>query len=209
MIKKLAPLVVLIGTLFAPGVYSANSCCCTDCICPPGPTGAQGPQGQTGPQGPCCGAIQSTVVASLYSIIDQQIPSGNVVTFENTSTVTLANFDVSLAPSTGQITFLTSGTYSITWRVAGELTPPFPDPVPAWSLSLFLDGTQVPGSCFAGFSLFPDLLTSNGASNIIVVVAAGQVLTLQNTSLLPISLISSTPGSIFPQISATLSIIKE
>lgn len=204
--KKLSLLAALSITLFAPGVYSANSCCCTDCICPPGPQGIQGP---VGPQGPCCGTTASTVVAGLYSLVDQSLPAGSPVLFENTNTITPGDFDISLASSTGQITFLTAGTYSITWRVDGQLTPPFPDPVPAWSLSLFLDGIPVPGSCFAGFSLFPDLLTSNGASNVIVVIGEGQVLTLQNSSLLPISLIASTPGSALQQISATLSIIKE
>ena len=230
MNKFFSILSVLSLSFFATSLYSADNCCCTSCTCPQGAqgptgaqgiqgvqglsgaTGAQGPvglQGITGAQGPCCSTTSSNAVAGLYSIEDQDIPPGSPVLFESTNAITPGAFDVSFTPSTGQITFINSGTYSITWRVSGQLTPPYPSPVPVWSLSLFLDGVPVPGSCFAGFSPFPDLLSSNGAANVIIVVTAGQALTLENSSLLPISLVASTPGSSLPQISATLSIIKE
>lgn len=225
MMRKLSFLAALSITFFASSVYSDNGCCCTDCICPPGPPGIQGiqgvqgiqglpgaigPQGPVGPQGPCCTTTPSaSAVASLYSLVDQQLLPESPVLFENSSLVTAGAFDISLASSTGEITFLRSGIYSVTWRVSGDLTPPYPDPVPVWSLALFLDGVPVNGSCFAGFSLFPELLSSNGASNIVIMVTVGQKLTLKNTSLLPISLVASTPGSSIQPISATLAIIQE
>ena len=52
MRKKLSLVAVLGMTLFSLNVYGqSSSCCCTDCICPPGPQGAVGPQGNTGIQG--------------------------------------------------------------------------------------------------------------------------------------------------------------
>lgn len=145
----------------------------------------------------------------LYSLVDQTLLLGDSVRFESVGAIVPGNFDVSLAGTTGQVLFLTAGVYSVSWRVSGQLTPPFPDPVPVWALALYLDGVAVPGSCFAGFSLFPEELSINGASNVLLVVAAGQVLTLQSTSLMSIDLVSSTPGSSVLPISATLTIIKE
>lgn len=125
-----------------------GGCCCTDCVCPPGPQGSQGIQGlqgsqgtkgsqgpqgsqgsqgiqgNTGPQGPCCpgqGGIISA--ANVYSLVDQMIPSGGVVTFESANVVT-SDYDVSMAPTTGGVAFLNTGIYRISWTVEGQLTPP-------------------------------------------------------------------------------------
>jgi len=226
-------------TLFSFNVYGqSSSCCCTDCICPPGPQGAVGPQGTTGiqgntglqgaagisgltgpqgaigvqgltgPQGPCCNNFVISSIANIYSLQDQSIDSGENVTFENTNAIVSADYDTTLASTTGQITFLKSGIYSIGFTVEGQLTPPFPAPTPAWSFSLYLDGVPVSGACFSSFTLFPDELTTTAAGTVIVPVNAGQVLTLQSSSTLPVSIISSVPGSIIPVTSASL-IIKE
>jgi len=173
-----------------------------------GVTGVQGPvglQGISGVQGPCCSQpIVAQSVANLYSVMDQSILSGGAVTFENTNSITTADYDMSLASTTGQITFLKAGIYSIGWMVEGRLTPPFPNPTPAWSLSLYLDGVPVPGACFSAFTLFPEELTRSPGGTVIIAVAAGQVLTLQSTSTLPISLVASYPGSIIPETSASI-----
>jgi hypothetical protein len=122
---------------------------------------------------------------------------------------TVADYDLSLAGTTGQITFLKSGIYSINWRAGGLLTPPFPDPVPSWSLTLYLDGAPIPGSSFAGFSLFPDEFTTNVPATTLISVQAGQVLTLQSTSILPVSLIADSTGLIVQPTSAAITIVKE
>lgn len=203
-------------------------CCCQDCICPPGaqgpvgpqgsqgpvgpqglqgvpgPQGAQGIQGTTGAQGPCCpGSSSSTLGTNVYSVMDQSIPSNGVVLFESAN-VSSSAFNISLAPTTGQIAFLATGIYRISWTVEGQLTPPFPAPVPAWSFTLFLDGSPVPGSTFSSFTLFPDEATSTAAGTVIIAVTAGQVLTLQSSSTLPVSIISTIPGSLFPETSASI-----
>ncbi len=179
-----------------------------------GPQGVQGPQGSQGPvgvqgpqgvQGPCCQSpLVSQSVANVYSVADKSILPGAAITFENTNEITAGDFDLSLMSTTGQITFLKTGIYSIAWMVEGRLTPPFPAPVPAWALSLYLDGVPVPGSCFSAFTLFPEELTRSPAGAVIIAVTAGQVLTLRSTSTLPISLISSIPGSLQPETCAAI-----
>jgi hypothetical protein len=136
--------------------------------------------------------------------MDQVIPSLGVCTFENTNVVTITSFDVSMLNTTGEITFLKSGNYLLSWTAEGQLTPPFPQPVPAWSLAFLLDGVLVPGSCFSGFTLFPDELTNNTGGTVVVYVNAGQKLKLINSSTLPISLIASIPGSLFPETSISI-----
>lgn len=215
--------------LFSLNAYGQTSgCCCESCICPqgsqgpqgiqgpagtgapgpqgvPGPQGAQGVQGQAGPQGPCCQSPSGQVsVLNAYSTRDQTIPSLEVCLFEHLNVFTSASFDVSQIGITGEITFLKSGNYLLSWTAEGQLTPPFPDPVPAWSLSFFLDGVNVPGSCFSGYTLYPAELTDNTGGTVVVNVNAGQVLKLVNTSTLPISLISTIPGSLFPETSISI-----
>lgn len=235
MKKRLFALAALSVMFFSSNAYSAEGCCCTDCICPQGTqgplgpqgttgpqgvpglqgttglTGAtgsqgpQGPQGLVGPQGPCCASVSGTSsLANIYSTIDQSIPSGALVLFQNANAITAADFDISQMNVTGEVMFLKTGIYRINWSVEGQLTPPYPDPVPAWAFSLFLDGIPVPGSCFSSFTLFPDELTSTAAGIVIIAVTAGQVLTLQSTSTLPVSIISSIPGSLLPETSASL-----
>ncbi len=87
------------------GESATSACCCQDCVCPPGPQGnpgiqgpqgvagpqgipgpigPQGIQGNVGPQGPCCQTPASTfAVANLYSLVDQMIPSGGIVLYDN------------------------------------------------------------------------------------------------------------------------------
>lgn len=209
-------------------------CCCTDCVCPPGPQGPAGPQGTvgpagapgtqgpqgvagpqgpqgiqgiTGPQGPCCGSLNTVTAVNLYSVADQMIPSMGTVLFENVN-LTTGSFDISMAATTGAVTINTGGIYRLSWSVEGQLTPPFPTPVPAWSFTLYADGVAVPGSTFSSFTLFPDEATSTAAGAVIVNVVAGTVITLQSTATLPVSVISSIPGSLLPQISASLIIEK-
>ena len=176
---------------------------------PAGSQGLAGPQGLQGPQGPCCSTNTATSVAGLYSLVNQSLLPGIPVFFENTGVVTLADYDLSLAGTTGQITFLKSGIYNIIWRADGLITPPFQFPPIEWSLTLYLDGVEIPGSSFSGFSLFPEEFSTNVASSTLISVTAGQVLTLQNTTTVSVSLIASHLGSIVTSNSAALTIIRE
>jgi len=251
---------------------TAQNCCCTDCVCPPGVQGPAGPQGiqgvpgsqgiqgipgvngatgtagtagaagtqgpigpigpqgiqgiagiqgaigatgiglqgPTGPQGPCCqGPTTAVSAANLYSLVDQQIPSLGVVLFENSNVVTTGDYDISMASTTGDITILTTAIYRVNWSVEGQLTPPFPAPVPAWSFSVYRNGVPIPGSTFSSSTLFPAESTSTAAGTVIVTLTAGDVLNLRSTATLPVSIISSIPGSLFPETSSSFIIEKE
>jgi len=171
----------------------------------PGIQGVPGAPGIAGPTGPCCQLPGSSAsVLNAYSTLDQTLNPLDAVLFDGINVVTSTSYDTSLASTTGQITFLVSGNYILSWTAEGQLTTPFPDPVPAWSLSLFLDGAPIPGSCFSGFTLFPAELTNNTGGTVVVAINAGQVLTLLNTSTLAIALLSSIPGSTLPESSASL-----
>ncbi len=177
---------------------------------PSGPTGAQGGQGMQGPmgpQGPCC--PRAGGVANVYSSLDQIIGSGESVLFENANAFTVGEFDLTMAPTTGDITFLKSGVYVISWTIEGQLLPPYPDPVPGWSFALFLDSLPVPGSCFSGFNIFLEELTNMVSGGVAITATAGQVLSLRSTSTLPVSVLSSTPGSLLPGTSASLLISRQ
>lgn len=242
--KKYAVILGVLGLLLTTSQAQAQGggCCCTDCICPPGPQGPQGPQGvgaqgdqgaqglqglqgpqgigaqgsqgiqgppgiqgQVGPQGPCCQSPSGQVsVLNAYSTSDQNLDPLQVCLFEGINIVTATSFDVSQLSTTGEITFLKGGNYLLSWTAEGQLSPPFPEPVPAWSLALLLDGVLVPGSCFSGYTLFPAELTDNTGGTVVVFVNAGQVLKLVNSSTTPISLISTVPGSLFPETSASI-----
>jgi len=58
------------------------------------------------------------------------------------------DFDLTNAASTGEIKFLKSGVYQLSWVLQASTTPPIPNPVPSWSFGLWLNGVLVPGSIF-------------------------------------------------------------
>ena len=204
MKKKISLLAVLGLALLAPSSYSyaQDESSLTNCNCPAGPQGVPGLRGKKGSPG--LSATKS--VASLFSLVNQQLSAGGSVLFEHTSAITPADYDVSLASTTGQITFLKTGTYNIYWGVEGELAAPFPNHVPGWALALYLDGEPVLGSCFSAYTIFPRRGHANSEGSRIIEVKAGQVLTLQSTSNLPISLNAGYTDSSVPVTVATLSI---
>lgn len=200
----------------------------------PGKIGAQGPRGDVGPQGPQgkTGAqgvsglrglagpqgiqgktglqgVTGGAVVSLYSALNQVLLLGESVFFEGTSSISSLVYDISLAGASGQISFLKSGVYNVSWGVEGRLNPPFPHPTPAWGLSLCLDGVPVPGSCFPGFTLPPSGQASFAGGRLALTVVKGQVLTLRSVSSLPISLVSMVLASSVSTVSASIIIESE
>jgi hypothetical protein len=170
-----------------------------------GPQGVIGLQGPAGVEGPCCESpLITKSVANVFSVLDKALLPGDPVTFEQINSIEAADYDTSMMAINGEITFFKTAIYSIAWNVEGQLAPPFPTPVPVWSLSLYLDGVPIPGSCFSAFTLFPEELTKSPAGCVMIAVQAGQVLTLRSTSTLPINIISSTPGSLLPKTSASI-----
>ena len=215
---------VLSLLLSSPGLQ-AQDCCCTDCICPPGPIGPSGPQGSlgaqgpigpqglpgqqgatgphgpTGPRGPCCPQIKP--FTSIYSLTDQILCPGQSVVLELISDTT-ASFDLTMAPITGAVKVLRAGHYSINWEVDGLLTPPYSGPVLAWSFALYVNGVLVPGSVSGSFSTDPDDICTQNSGTLIMPLSAGDVVTLVNTSTADFTAVATIPGSSVPVVSARL-----
>jgi Collagen triple helix repeat (20 copies) len=171
-----------------------------------GPQGAQGVQGATGDQGPCC--VPTVAFANVFNEDEQLIDTlGNpndTVLFSNNNAVS-SDFDISSISSTGEIRFLRTGVYSIEYTVEGLLND-FDFPVPIWTFGLFLNNGLIPGSVFGSFSLSPDIILTHTGGGVIISVNAGDLLTLKNTSTLPVSIVSSPLGSLFPTASASINI---
>jgi hypothetical protein len=169
----------------------------------PGSQGAQGMQGLTGPQGPCC-ALSGTFV-NVYSVLDQTVAPGSPVLMEGLNATTIS-FDTSMTPINGSIVFSKAGIYEITWNAEGQLTPPYPMPIPSWSLGLTLDNVLVPGSVFGAFLIGPDEISRATGNSVIIAVTAGQTLQLVNTSINYVNLVATALGSSVPETAASISI---
>jgi hypothetical protein len=169
----------------------------------PGPQGLQGLQGNAGED---CGC--ETAYLSLYTIDDQVIPSlgSPFLDLENANSGPL-DFDITSASINGEIKVLHHGIYAIEWSFDGRLTPPYPFPVPAWSLGIYKNGILIPGSTSASFSLSPDELVVHDSASFIKEIDAGDIIKLVNTSLLPITAESVPTGTIFPVVSARINLI--
>ncbi len=210
-------------------------CCCTDCVCPPGeqgpigpqgaqgipgpqgiqgevgPQGPQGNQGRPGAQGPCC-PINGTYT-SIYSNMDQYVPSNNAATFELVSATT-PTFDLSLAATTGQVTVQKSGVYSINWGVHVTETT-FSFPIVSWSFTLCQNGNPILSTASGATNTFPDdtsispgdYITQSASGGSIIMLKAGDVLTLVNTSVDPVNLVANPLGTLNPIASARLNLV--
>lgn len=216
-------------SLFAFQLHAqSGGCCCTDCVCPPGPqgpvgpqgavgpqgnagmpgpqglAGLQGPVGSQGPQGPCC-PLTGTYT-SIYSLLNQTLLPGMNATFELVSQTT-ASFDLSMTAITGAVTCLKSGIYLVNWDVVGLLTPPYPSPVPAWSFGLYNNGVLAGSSTSAAFSISPDDRATHNSAAFIIQIMAGDVITLKNTSTMSISANATILGSTVPIAATRLNLV--
>ena len=175
-----------------------------------GAQGAQGDQGATGIKGdigdvgPCC----STGIpdwANIYSQIDQVIGAfgalNDTVIFEGINGVS-SGIDVSLASSTGAITFLKNGTYKIDYSAEGIVTSGGEF---VWSLGLYLNGVLIPGSAFGGYNDDPSEFAASTSGTVIIRALSGQVLLLRSNSTAPFNIVSSGVG-INPVASATIKV---
>ena len=184
-----------------------------------GPAGAQGANGPMGPQGPqglqgvpgkdcnpdCC----KKVYLNLYSIKDQSLgPNGSAtdaVKLELTGQITLPDFDISLAATTGAVKFLKAGVYQLAWDACGQLAPPFPSPVPSWALGMYINGVLVPSSTTAGFSQSPDDDATSLAMVFNVKINVGDVMQIRSVATSPIFLKAIHPELVAPTVSGSFS----
>ncbi len=195
MNKKLSLFVLLSMMACAPSAYSAEGCCCQSCICPPGPPG---------PVGPCCPV--NGVFTGVYSLTAQTIPPGGNAILDLVAQTT-SEFDLSQAGTTGVITILKSGIYFINWGVDGRLAPPYPSPVPAWSFAAYRNGVLLPGTSSGSFSITPDDICTHDSGLSIILLQAGDTVTLVNTSTKDFEATSNILGSTIPVASTRLNLI--
>jgi hypothetical protein len=176
-----------------------------------GAAGPQGQQGVVGPQGPqglqgvpgkdcdnrCCDAAW----LSIYSLMPQIIGSASSATFENVLSDS-GHFDISLASTTGEIKCLKHGFYTINWGFDGLLGQPYPFPVPAWGLGIYVNNTLVPGTSSGAASISIDDICTHDSGTAIMEINMGDLLKLVNLSTGTLQAVSSPFGLIGP-IAAT------
>lgn len=170
---------------------------------PLGPQGAQGLQGIQGVPGDCVQCEAEAAVAEFaeaYSQLPQDLaPSlglnqpGGVVLLEKLIVAT-ANIDASLVGTQGKFKILLAGWYDIAAGMTGTLNP-IPAPLPVWTLSLFLNGSIVPGSTFSNIPLSPAQGSNEITADTYVYCNVGDVLTLANTSVADVFLSAPSLGT--------------
>lgn len=189
-----------------------------------GQVGPQGPVGQTGLQGPqglqgvpgkdcnpddrkcnCCESY-ANVYGSPPQIIQAFGNGADAVIFQGQNAVVAADFDLSMMGVDGSIKFLKSGIYCINWGAEAKVQPPIPQPTPSFSFGLWLNNVLVPGSVISGYTQAPNDDTLHISNEVIISIAAGDVLKLRNASAFILDMSPNTIGIQFPVVVSTLNI---
>ncbi len=146
--------------------------------------GIQGMQGEPGKDCDCHGNRACESYANVYATVPQTISKFgdpvDYVKFDGMNAVSAGDFDLTNVNSLGEIKFLKSGIYHMSWQISAKITPPIPAPVPSWAFGFWVNGIQVPGSVFSGFTQAPDDDASHSTGEVIVQVNAGDVLKMRN-----------------------------
>jgi hypothetical protein len=175
-----------------------------------GPQGLQGVQGLQGPAGKDCEPGErccERAYLSIYSNLNQTIVPGSSPTFEKLSIVSSPlDFSLAMAPVSGEVTVLKHGVYILNWGFDGLLTPPYPQPIPGWSIAIYRNGVLEPASAAASFSISPDDLVIHTSASYINEFFAGDVIKMVNTSTLSINAVSTFAGTTIPVAAARLNI---
>lgn len=207
-----------------------KECCCPGPMGPVGPRGLEGPVGQDGNQGPrgvqgplgemgpkgdcieCPCHCDEPEFAEVYSKNPQDLAAspglllpGQVVVLENTIYAS-SNIDVSQASVNGKIVVNKAGWYDVATGICGALNP-IQSPLPCWTLSLFKNGTYVPGSTFANQTISPEQKANEIVADVFVHFDKGDVLELANTSTQLVNMSAPVLGTNAPASSAYLKII--
>ncbi len=174
-----------------------------------GQIGPQGPQGLQGPAEKDCERNDECNCKSawltLYSLQNQTIPSLEAPFMEVVGSNS-GDFDISNAASNGEVKILIHGIYVINWGIDGKLTPPYPEPVPAWAFGIYRNGVFLAGTASASFSITPDDLVVHDSSVAIVELFVNDVIKLVNGCAMSVNVISSPTGVVIPTCSARLNI---
>lgn len=182
-----------------------------------GPQGIQGVQGLQGPAGECncddcpdrdCKCCESyvNVWAQPPQILSPFGGGNDTVLFQNQNAVVAADFDLTMMAITGDVKFLKAGVYSISYGAEAKVSQPIPLPVPSFSFGLWLNNVIVNGSTISGYTQAPgdDTIQVNG--QVMIPIAAGDILRLRNASSNGIDMTPNTVGIVFPVTVATLNI---
>lgn len=181
-----------------------------------GPQGVQGVQGLQGPAGICdcddcpdggnckCCESYANVWAQPPQILGPFGAVNDTVLFQNQNAVVIADFDLTMMAINGDVKFLKSGVYRIAYGAEAKVSQPIPLPVPSFSFGLWKNGVIVNGSTISGYTQAPgdDTIQVNG--EVIISVAAGDILRLRNASSNGIDMTPNTVGIAFPVTVATL-----
>jgi hypothetical protein len=180
-----------------------------------GQMGPQGPQGIMGPEGPqgiqgipgkdCDNGCCKRAYVSIYSLTAQLINSLDSAKFELVS-VNSGDFDISLASTTGEIKCLSHGIFQLNWGFDGLLGAPFPFPVPAWGLGIYLNNVLLPLTTSGSCSISPDDICTNTGASAILEINVGDMLKLVNICSLPIQAVTTPFGLTAPIAAARLNI---
>ena len=185
----------------------------------PGPQGIPGQKGDQGVQGlqgvpgkDCSGEGKGCCVS--YANVWAQPPqilgafgsANDSVLFQFQNAVVAADFDLSLMSVDGSVKFLKAGVYRINYGAEAKVSQPIPSPVPSFSFGLWKNAILVPGSTISGYTQAPGDDTLQVTGEVMIVVAAGDVLKLRNASSNGVDMTPNTVGIVFPVTVATMNI---
>jgi len=206
------------------------ACCCEQG--PQGVPGLQGPQGVQGIMGlqgiqgiagmqgapgkdcDCTGTGNGGVGCVSYANIWAQPPQviaafgtgADAVLFQSTNAIIAADFDLTKMAVDGSVKFLKAGVYRINFGAEAKVSQPIPFPIPSFSFGLWLNNVLVPGSTISGFTQAGSDDTLQVTGEVMIAIAAGDVLKLRNASSNSVDMTPNTVGIIFPVTVATLNI---
>lgn len=182
-----------------------------------GPAGIQGVQGLQGPAGVCrpedCtggGGSACESYANIWAQPPQILAAfgtgADTVLFQNQNAVSAADFDLTAISTAGDVKFLKAGVYRVSYGAEAKVSQPIPLPVPSFSFGLWKNNILVPGSTISGYTQAPgdDTIQVNG--EVIITIAANDMLRLRNASSNGIDMTPNTTGIVFPVTVATLNI---
>ncbi len=157
---------------------------------PTGATGPAGPIGETGPPGPTGPQGTSATVAYgyIYNTSAQVVPIEAAVTFDTNGPLS----GVTHAPGDAGLVVVSSGTYLVDFSVSGVEPSEF---------TLFENGAPVTGSTYGS-----DSGTQQNDGQIILSVAAGDILTLVNHSSLAAVTLQTLGGGTQTNVNASITI---
>jgi hypothetical protein len=183
----------------------------------PGQQGVQGVQGLQGPPGICkpedcqggdckCCEAYANVWAQPPQILGPNGAANDAVLFQFQNAVSAPDFDLSMMSVDGSVKFLKAGAYRINYGAEAKVSQPIPVPVPSFSFGLWKNGVLVPGSTISGYTQAPgdDTLQVNG--EVMIDIAANDIVKLRNASSNGIDMTPNTVGIAFPVTVATLNI---